>query len=493
MPSEPIIADTPAPDVLDTPEAGGRIIRGSLLRTVGYVGGIAAGLISTPFMVRHLGEDDFGRYVTVNSLIFVVTGLTEGGLGAIAIREYAAGREGPARAELIRNLLGLRLALFVVGSIAALVFAVAAGYTPTMLAGTAISCVGLLFTALYAVTMVPMTARLQQGAMSALDFGRQMIFAVLSLALVVAGSSLLPFYVLTPIGTVVAAAIGLYLTRRDVSLRPSADVGQWKRLLRASLPYGAATAFSVLYFRVAVVLIAVVSTAQETGFYSLAFRVVELATGVPYLLVFVAFPLLARAASANDDERLRYALQKMFEVALILGTVAAVSIGLGAPFAVAVLGGPGFDDAITPLVVLGTAVVGTFMVSTWSYALLSLHHNRTLIIANGSAVVVGTALTLALCAPFGALGAAIATAATEIGLGIAYGIVLSRLRPDLRPDLTIVPKVAAAAALAVAVPVLLGLPSLPATLLGLALLTAVLLALRAVPAELYQALRRRPS
>jgi O-antigen/teichoic acid export membrane protein len=490
MTAEPPIDDVAALDVLDTPEAGGRIIRGSMLRTVGYVGGIAAGLISTPFMVRHLGDDDFGRYITVNSLIFVVTGITEGGLGAIAIREYAAGRPGPGRDTLMRNLLGIRLVLFVVGSVAAMAFALLAGYTPTMVAGTAISCVGLLFTALYAVTMVPLTAQLQQVAMSVLDFGRQLMFAVLSLALVVAGSSLLPFYVLTPLGTIVAAAVGWWLTRRSIPWHPQVDLVEWRRLLRASLPYGAATAFSVLYFRVGVILIAVVSTAHQTGLYSLAFRVVELATGVPYLLVLVAFPLLARAASTSDHERLRYALQRMFEVSLILGAVAALTIGLGAPFAVKVLGGAGFEDAVTPLRVLGTAVIGTFLVSTWSYAMLSLQANRTLMVANGSAVLVGTALTLALCAPLGALGAAIATAATEIGLGLAYGVLLTRLRPDLRPELGIVPKGVGAAALAVAVPVALDLPSVPATVVGLGLLGATLLALRAVPVELLHALRR---
>ena len=73
-----------AVDILDSREAGDKVIRGSALRSGAYVGGILLGLVSTPLMVRHLGVDDFGGFVAVSSLMFIANGLTEGGLDPAA-------------------------------------------------------------------------------------------------------------------------------------------------------------------------------------------------------------------------------------------------------------------------------------------------------------------------------------------------------------------------------------------------------------------------
>src|SRR5215211_4707305 len=77
------------PDILDTPQAGPAAIRGSFLRVTGYVVGILA---------------------TVLSVVAIVQGVTDSGLAQIGVREYAV-RTGEDRDGLLRNLLGMRLAL----------------------------------------------------------------------------------------------------------------------------------------------------------------------------------------------------------------------------------------------------------------------------------------------------------------------------------------------------------------------------------------------
>ena len=67
-------ADT-HPDLLASPEAGGRVVRGGLLRGIGYGAGtlIAAG--TAVLLLRALGNDDFGRYGTVAALLGIVSGI----------------------------------------------------------------------------------------------------------------------------------------------------------------------------------------------------------------------------------------------------------------------------------------------------------------------------------------------------------------------------------------------------------------------------------
>src|SRR5271154_3760900 len=96
-------------DVLDTPQAGAGALRGGA-----YVLGILLSLISAPLLIRHLGQVEYGRYVTVIALVTIVGGLSEGGVNTVALRNYT-NHSGAERTRLMANLLGVRMALSVVG------------------------------------------------------------------------------------------------------------------------------------------------------------------------------------------------------------------------------------------------------------------------------------------------------------------------------------------------------------------------------------------
>ena len=95
-------------------------------------------------------------------------------------------------------------------------------------------------------------------------------------------------------------------------------MGEWVAMLRDTLAYAAATAVGAVYFRIAIVLVALIATATQTGYFGASFRAIEVLVVVPQLLVGSAFPILARAAR-DDRDRLDYSLGKLFDVCLILG------------------------------------------------------------------------------------------------------------------------------------------------------------------------------
>src|SRR2546421_10733401 len=64
--------DGPPVDLVDTPEAGATVIRGSLLRLAGLILGTVATVASSAVVIRHLGVVDTGRWVTGMSLVAIV-------------------------------------------------------------------------------------------------------------------------------------------------------------------------------------------------------------------------------------------------------------------------------------------------------------------------------------------------------------------------------------------------------------------------------------
>ena len=133
-------ADATSPDlltgILETREAGGRVIRGGAMRAGGYLVGIVLSVVPAALLLRHLGVEDTGRYVTVLALVAIAGGIVEGGMTAVGVRE-ASVRTGADRDRALGNIAGLRLTLTTIAMALAVGFAALAGYDGVMVLGTA--------------------------------------------------------------------------------------------------------------------------------------------------------------------------------------------------------------------------------------------------------------------------------------------------------------------------------------------------------------------
>jgi O-antigen/teichoic acid export membrane protein len=475
-------------DVLDSGTAAGRAIRGGALRTTGHAIGVVLSLVSVPFMIRHLGVVDYGYYITVASITFLIQGVTEAGLTNLGVREFAV-LHGERRDALLRNLLGLRIVLTLAGVVAFTATAVATGAKSIIVVGTVISGVALLFAVTQQSHAVALTGALRLGWVTVLDLIRQASLSAVILVLVAAQAGLIAFFWANVLATGLMMAATLWLLRRERLLGPAFDLSTWRMLMRETLPFAFAAATSVLYSRVAVILMSYVASDVETGLYAAALRIIDVVAAVPILLVSSTFPIVARAARDNPD-RLAYVLQRQFEIAALVGAWMALCMGIAAPFAIAVVAGGDFTASVPVLQILAGALVTGFLAQSSLLALLSLKRYREIVAVNALAAVVAIAGTLALAPSLGAVGGAIATVSAEGVLAIACLVTLART-PLTRPRLAVVPKVISAVGAGLA-PALV-VPAHPLLLVLLATLCfgLVAFALGAVPRDAVDALRHR--
>ena len=476
-------------DILDTAEAGGRAIRGGTLRTFGYVAGSVVTLLSVPLLVRHLGVVDFGRYTTVVSLVAIVAGVTEAGLGAVAVREYST-LAGADRVVFMRNVLGARIALTTAGVAGGVLFAVVAGYGPELVLGAVLAGLGLLVAVVQSTYLVPLNAALRVGTVTLTDFLRTLLTAVLVVALVLGGAGIVAFLAVPLPAAAVLTGLTVLLVRGQVPLMPAFHPARWSRIVRETLPLAVATALGTLYFRMAIVVMSLIATGAQTGYFSTSYRLIEALIAIPALLIGVTFPVLSRAAR-DDVERLRYAAQRIFEIALIGGVWMSIATALLARPAIAVIGGPEAEPAVAVLHIQAAFLMPLFLNLTWQTMLLTLRMHRAMMHSALAALVAVLALTLILIPPLGARGAAIAVVAGESILVLAEATLLFRARPDLVPRLGVVPRVALAGATALTVALVLDVGEVVRAVLATLIYVGVLLAVRGIPPELRGALLGR--
>jgi O-antigen/teichoic acid export membrane protein len=479
-----------ATDILDSGDAGGQFIRGGLSLTGAYIVNLLLSLAAVPLVIRHLGPVNYGRFATVSAIIFIVAGFTEAGLTSLGVREYS-NMPRPEGARLLRNLIGLRLTTTAIGVVATMAIFAVAGSPTVVVLGLAVAGVGLMVRLMGDNYGIPLNVQLRLGWVAVIGIAYQFTLCAGYVILVLAGAGVIPLLAVVIAASAVLLGGTAALVRREVSIVPAFDLRVWRRLLRETLPFAAAAAVGIVYFREALVLMSFLSNGRETGYYSAAFKIVEVLTAVPWILAASGLPILARAAR-DDSARLSYAVQRLFEIGLILGVWMSASAIVGAKLGIDVVAGAKFHPSIGVLEIQALAIVTSFVAAILGYALLSMREYRRLLRANALAVSLVTILSLFLIPAYGARGAAIAPTVAEACLGVAYAVSLARSEARLRLSLGVVPKLliglVASLAVAYALPV-------SSELIRLVALAAVyfpaLYVLKALPSEVVGALVRR--
>jgi O-antigen/teichoic acid export membrane protein len=476
--------------VLDTEDAGGIAIRGGALRLVGYGATVLLSVLGVAAVTRYLGAADFGRFSVVQSLVAIAAGIAEAGMINVGIREYAV-RVGKERDAMLANLQGIRIVLGVVGVLLALLFGVIAGYDSTMLAGVVLTGIGVIIASMQATLGIPLSAGLRWRAVTVLDVVRQAAQVALFLALVAAGASLLPFFAVAIPAGVLVLVLTVPLVRGIAPIAPAFQRAHWRELLKLVAPYAAATAVGTIYVYVAAVLMEIVSTPDEVGWFAASFRIFIVLGGIPLLLIGAVFPILARAAR-DDRRRHSYATGRLLATTLIGGAWLALMTAILAAVAIDVVAGPKFSESIPVLRIQAGAVFASSLLVAATHVLISLARYREVLWTSAAALATSVALVLGLAPSMGAEGGAIANVGGESIGAIVALVLLTRADTGLK-----FPWDSARKALAALVPagalVLLGLPDIVTAVLATAVYAGLLFVLRAVPQELIDAVPRRGS
>jgi len=474
-------------DVLTSSEAGGKVIRGSFMRIGANVAGLVLGLVTAMLLLRHLGVEDSGRYVTVLSLVGIAVSVVDTGLNVTASSELA--RLAPEdRRALLANVLGQRLLVAAVALVLLVAFALAAGYPEEMVTGTALAGAGVLLSAIANAVLVPLTVELRNGGLAFVEVLRQVV-ALAGVAVLVAwGAGLTPFFAVQVVAGVAVVAAVPFIAGRAGLARPRFGRAEQRRLLGTALPVAAALALGQIYFRLVIVLMSLISSAEQTGYFGGSLRAMEALIVVPVLVAGVALPLMT-AAARDDLARLRYAIEGLSEGAVVAGVLVALVALRAAEPAMAVLGGDEFGPAGDVLRIQALALLFIALYQIWTVALIALGRQRQLILTNALGLLGVAVFAAVLVPPFGAKGGATATVLADALLAclIYWRLHVSTGRVTVRAGFL---GRVALAALAALVPLLIpGLPDLVAAALGGLVFLGVGLLIGMVPQELRAALR----
>lgn len=380
----------------------------------------ALGAVSVRVMTTGLGAAAFGIFVLVQSYVTLVQTFTDLGLAQVLVRDIARGGEDEHR--LLSHALGLRLAL----SIGAVPVAVALGLliymhrTLDLREGLVVFAFSIPFAVSQEVSGSHFSAQLRNTILAVGSVMQQVIFVGLVIWSVESHRSVVFCLGAALAGSVVASLYTYAMARRDVRFTPSVDWRVWRSMLRTSTPIGFAYVVGLLYFKADTIILSLLSTAREIGYYGAAYAVVAFFLVISTTISRTFLPTMVRASRETLSEAVHNALAYF----AIGGVFSATAVATCGPSVVSIVAGPHFEAANTPLRYLGLGLVFIFLSSGLSSVCVARGFGNKIFVMSVVSLVLNVALNLVLIPLLGIVGAALATLACEvISLVLFMGLV----------------------------------------------------------------------
>jgi len=388
-------------------------------------GAASAGLLLVLLVVsgRVLGDEAYGRFAFALALATILETLMDFGLKEVVTRSVARHRESALR--LVANTFGLKLALS--GAALALLVVVAVALRPEP--EVRLACLVLGLSAVlrsYLLTVRHLLNGLERFGLDSLVLvtDRALLLA-LGLAALGLDLGVLGLASAFVVARLLAFGVAHTLARREVGpIGLEFDTAGWRDLARSAAPFGAFIVVLNLYSYVDTIMLGVLRTDQETGFYSAAYRAYEGLVSLASILGTVVGPRLARDFVHDRPHHTWLA-----RWSVTAAVVAAVPLGAGLAWwareAMVLLFGEAFAPSAPALRLLAAGFLFVFPLQVMHTVAISVNEERLLVRAAVAGCLANVALNAALIPRFGIAGAAAATVASE---GLSLAILLGGVR-----------------------------------------------------------------
>ncbi len=216
-----------------------------------------------------------------------------------------------------------------------------------------------------------------------------------------------------------------FLGRSGQKIRLKPGLSTCRMLVRQSWIYVLQSSFWTLNNYVDVVMLSLLRNFVEVGWYSVARRFFEGLWFVPNIITEAVYPELS-ARHLVSRELVVKLFMRSFKYTLIVATVITMCTVMAAPDLIRLAYGSEYEQSILVLVLLGIAVVPSFLRYLFGTTLIAVNQQKKVTMLDAVRSALNIVLNLILIVLYGYIGAAVTTVVMEYLTLIAYFLVLKK-------------------------------------------------------------------
>ncbi|MBE9126144.1 MULTISPECIES: flippase [unclassified Coleofasciculus] len=218
----------------------------------------------------------------------------------------------------------------------------------------------------------------------------------------------------------------VYLSRKTSIWSPLSLNGLWQSV-RMAYPFALAGVLWILYYQIDVVMLKGLAPTGEAGYYSAAYRILEMFAALPQVVFYVAFTRFARYY-ANEPEKLPEQIYKCTRLLLAVVLPTIVVAGLFQSTLVNVIYGEAFAPSVKPLAILLPSLSVKMFGTLVQKLLQATGREKQLPTLLFGTTMTNVVTNLILIPYLGGVGAAVATLLSELVLCLVGLSLMKRMQ-----------------------------------------------------------------
>ncbi len=376
------------------------------------------------FVVRHLGDADFGRYCAALAYVAVFAMLTDLGTSSLSVREMARARA--TIAWMVPDIAALRIALSVLAIAGITASAHWLGQPPEMVKAIAIASCGLLLYAVHGPLDAALIARERFGYAAAFYLLNQAVFIALGTLALLTGAGYVGLLLAGLAGVAAMALAAVVTVMRAMDLRFSApQPRRWWPLVRSSLPFGVMGATSEIGRRFATVYMSFTLSDAAVGWYNVPLGLCTSMLLMAQSLGLAIFPSMVKEFDGGRDS-IGDTMHAALRYLLLLSLPMAVGGTLLAERIILTLYGVPFAPAVALMRIMVWALPTMFALEILGRAVSAMGRERAAARVSVVAALLNIAVIVAGVRRYGVEGAAVAMVVSRLLAVVLTGAIIGR-------------------------------------------------------------------
>lgn len=407
----------------------GRVLKNIAVILVGNVATRVFDLLVLVYLARYLGSGEFGNYSFVIAYLFFFTVVTLLGVNKIVVREIAKDRSVERR--IIGNALSIRILLAIVSIFLSVTIVNLLNYPSELKILIYIISIKLPISAIRATYASIFEARLRMEYSEFGNFLEAAVATALIFLVMFLKGSLIHIMGSLVIANFCNFVVTFYFSRKFVKPRFEFNPSYTKMILSASIPAGLAIVFRAIYYRIDVVMLSLMKTKFDIGYYSASYMLISALEIIPRAIMMSVFPLMSEYSKFSQDS-FEASYEKSFRILLIVTLPIAIYIAVFSREIILLLYKSEFLPSFSALSVLIWSVVFLSLNSLFANLVISTGNERVAAYTTCVMALANIILNLLLIPGYSYVGASVATVLTEIlGAAIFFAYINVNLVKNL--------------------------------------------------------------
>lgn len=381
------------------------------------------GLFITIYMANYLGPLGWGIINTALSLTAIFSVFTDLGLGTLTIREVS--RDKSLTNKYVSNVIIIRIILAFFTFFLVFLAVTIINYPQDVASVIYFITASVIFTSFSGMFYSIFQAHEKMEIQSIAAILNSVLMLIGVIVVIFYGLNVMAFAFLYIISSVVVLIYALSVYIIKFRLPPiEIDYNFWRTAIMAALPLSLVSIFTLIAFRIDTVLLSILKTSVEVGYYSASYRLMEVLLFIPGVFSTAIFPAFSTFFVSSEDS-LKYAYKKSFKYLTILSLPLSVGVTLLAPQIILFIY-PQYTPSILILQILIWTIPLTFLNYIFGTIMPAMNRQNLLLKIAFITMIANISLNLIFIPIYSYIGAAVVTLISEL-LGFALCFhVLSR-------------------------------------------------------------------